>query len=271
MNPTGQDYNSPSKAAETFRKFQAFAGPTNIFRVPDASNQGAGSTQSLFPVQLGSVDPEDLKYGLRATQVGAGGIVPGQGMAVADDAFFNYMERKREMATLYEFQNFVLRQADLSTPEKSAWWYEHFPWMKQLRMQYIDRQADIQRTLAHIAVTGPQTDDDFMLIFLQQKGMLGALREPLYNLNAAPIAGPAANYMGRANSGQFIPGMYSLFSRANEILVNPGGANPLGPVDWTNPIGVPQPAGVARWHPPGNAAADYFAGFPANADALRPA
>jgi len=238
MGDSGFNAQAMQAARNTYRRFVSLPQPPNLFKVPDSSSAD-GSVASQFPVQLGSTDPEDEKYGLRS-QLVQGDTVPGVGLAIADDGYFNYAQRKREEAMMYEFYQYVMSQADLSKPESAAWWFEHFPWMKEWRLEEIDRQAEIQKKLAKIQITGPQNEEDWMVIYLKKQGILGDKDVPLTQLNTPQYA------------ANFKAGMFSIFSQPqNTILTSQtGGINSTSTNDgnlsgseswktiWGNPLGV---------------------------------
>lgn len=210
MADSGFNAQAMQAARNTYRRFVSLPQPPNLFKVPDSTN----TTASNFPAQLGSTDPEDDKYGLRSQLVGPGNNVAGVGLAVADDNYFNYAQRKREEAMMYEFYQYVMSQADLSKPESAAWWFEHFPWMKEWRLEEIDRQAEIQKKLAKIQITGPQSEEDWMVLYLKKNGILGDQDVPLTRLNEGRFA------------ATFKTGMFSIFSKPdNTILTSQNGNN----------------------------------------------
>jgi hypothetical protein len=219
---SGFDAASLQKARETFRKFSSFAPPPNVFRVADATN----SVRSQFPVQLGTTDPEDEKFSLRSNIVNNEGDVPGVGKAEAGDDYFNYMERKREQANMFEFMKYIMSQADLTKPEAADWWYRKFPWMQDLRIQEINRQSEIQKRLAIIQVSGPQSEDDFMLLFMNNKKLLGDVDRSVTLLNDKTLDAQSGN--------AFIPGMFSFFSRSDRLFLTNDPKETM--VSWSNPI-----------------------------------
>lgn len=215
-------------ARETYRKFVSLPMPPNVFKVQDQT----GSVRSKFPAQLGSTDPRDEQYALRSQLVNREtGVVDGVGLATADEDYFNYAQSKREDAMMFEFYTYIMSQADLSKPESSAWWFDKFPWMKDLRIAEIDRQSAIQNKLAKIQITGPQSEDDFMVMYLKQNNLLGDADVPVNKLNQATAA------------TSFKAGMYSIFSKPANLLLAPfdadGNANGkiTSTVDWGNPLG----------------------------------
>lgn len=240
MGDQGFNAQAMNAARNTYRRFVSLPQPPNLFQVPDT----AGTVSSKFPVKLGSTDPEDDKFGLRAQLVNQNdGQVPGVGLAVAGDDYFNYAQRKREEAMMYEFYQYIMSQADLSKPESAAWWFEHFPWMKDWRLEEIDRQAEVQKKLAKIQITGPQTEEDWMVLYLKQQGILGEQAKPLYQLDTGTYA------------ENFKAGMYSIFSNPKNTVLVPQQPPRTGPapgsmpsrnlagsdtyqVNWQNPIGA---------------------------------
>lgn len=182
MSQNGVDTQMISKAQSLMSKFGQMTPAPNVFRFASDTQRGANENVA-FPVQLGSTDKDDEKYHLRSQFVGAGGdpsVVPGVGMAVADEGFFDYANRKQQQMILYDFYKFMFAQADLTKPESANWWFSKFPWMRDLRVEQINKQADLQKTLARIQITGPETEDDFMLLFLIRNG---TITPPTHALN----------------------------------------------------------------------------------------
>lgn len=226
-------------APELNAKMRQMAAPPNRFRIRDQTD----TESSKFPVSLLSPDPkQDEKAAIRAELVGTTGIVPGVGLATAGEEYFNYAAEKREKAQAFEFYSWIMSNADLSAPEKAAWWFEKFPWMRTLREQEIDRQAKIQADLAKIAISGPQSEDDFMLLFLKQNKLLGDIDQPLQKMSEMKV------------SNNFREGMYSVFSQKKNLLLGPRPPKPnsegtgTNQVSWSDPLGTPN---ANAWTIPG--------------------
>lgn len=154
------------------------ADPNNIVQLKTRDNGMAGQ----FPVQLGTADPMDVQMGIRQQLVGKRGEVDGMGIAIADQPVFDYLERKKEDLFLAEFQAYVNAQANLGEPAEAAWWYERFPWLKEKRLQEIDRVSDLQKRLAQINVTGIQNEDDMRLLFGIEQGFIKVPTKPVQDL-----------------------------------------------------------------------------------------
>lgn len=209
MSQNGVDTQMISKAQSLMSKFGQMTPAPNVFRFAN-DNQRTNNENVAFPVQLGSTDKDDEKYHLRSQFVGSGAgdsaVVPGVGMAVADEGFFDYANRKQQQMILYDFYKFMFAQADLTKPESANWWFSKFPWMRDLRVEQINKQADLQKTLARIQITGPETEDDFMLLFLIRNG---TITPPTMALNqmGKETAGVATSYkdgfFSRLVSGTF--------------------------------------------------------------------
>lgn len=172
------------QASALFTKFNALTTPPNIFQFGDrnAANGGTASPSSMFPAAIGSTDPEDQRYMLQSQMV-SNGSVANIGTPIVGKEFFDYAKRKQDQALNFEFTQWVMSQADLSKPESAAWWFEKFPWMKELRLGEIEREAEVQKRLAKISITGPQDSEDFMILFMKQQGLLTPAGVPLYELN----------------------------------------------------------------------------------------
>jgi hypothetical protein len=163
------------------------------------------------------------------------GVVPNIGMPIVGPEFFDYAKRKQDQALNFEFVQWVQKQADLTRPESAAWWFERFPWMKELRLGEIEREAEVQKRLAKIQVTGPQDSDDFMILFMQKQGLLKPAGVPLYQLNqskaiqqngfVAGIFNPLNTTYPQAMSGSIVP----FDAPVNGTWTGPNVNNPLNP------------------------------------------
>lgn len=248
---SGIDTGMISRANELQNRFSSLTPAPNVFRfgTPDGTN-------AAFPVQLGSTDPEDKKYQLREKLVtGPGASIPGVGQAVADDQFFDYAKRKEEQAVLYDFYRFMFSQADLTKPESANWWFSKFPWMRDLRLEEINKNADLQKTLARIQVTGPETEDDFMLMYLIRNGTIVPPQGALWQMGAN---------QGPKVASTFKEGFFSRLVSASIFNDQTGGVfnSPPGPlgavptgnmgVKWNHPVPALPANGVYN--------ADYFNG-----------
>jgi len=227
-----------AQARSLFTKFNAMATPPNIYQVGGQGSQPGDN--SYFPSRIGSTDPDDQKYMLRQ-QLVSNGQVPGVGTAIVGDEFFDYAKRKQDQALDYDFTTWVQKQANLTTPEAAAWWFDKFPWLKDLKLQEINREAEVQKRLATISITGPQSQEDFMVLFMKNQGLLKPANVPLYQLGVAGAGGVA-------QQGGFIKGVFNPFTPAYPQSME----NSI--VSFSNPVnsgmsGLPQlspstPAGV---------------------------
>jgi hypothetical protein len=180
---------SVNTASQLFDKYNRLTTAPNVFKfaTPSQTNENA---REAFPLKIGSTDKDDIKYGIRKELVGGGtnptsAVVPGVGMAIAGEEFFDYAQRKEEQEMLFDFKKFVAAQADLSSPASAQWWFEKFPWMKELRLEQVNQQGELQKQLARIQITGPQNEEDFMHLYLVNKGLIRVTEQPLHRLGQA--------------------------------------------------------------------------------------
>lgn len=217
VNPGALD-----QARSLFQKFNALTTPPNIYQVADQ----AGTQSSMFPAAIGSTDPEDQRYMLQS-QLVSNGTVANIGTPIVGKEFFDYAKRKQDQAMLYDFQTWVMKQADLSKPESAAWWFDKFPWMKELRLGQIEREAEVQKRLAKISITGPQDSEDFMILFMKNQGLLKPADVPLYQLNSAQNA--------TIQTGGFVKGIF------NPLTPNYPQTMPGSVLTYSNPLATPTP------------------------------
>lgn len=179
----GASMDMLAKSAALMAKYRSAATAPNVFRM------GAdGQANAQFPVQLSTTDPEDQKWATMQKIIEQGGegdrgVVPGIGQAIVPGEFWDYVQRKENADLLAQFQQFVLQQVDLSKPESANWWFTRFPWIRDLKLKEIDEQAELQKRFAQIQVTGPQNEEDFMMIWMRDQGLIKVATTPLDKLN----------------------------------------------------------------------------------------
>lgn len=181
----GESASGMAQAAAYWQKLQTKQSPSNIFQIKDNTGQ---NTNQNFPVSLGSTDLQDVEMQMRKDLVNDAGIVPGMGQAVVDQNFFNYAARKDAMQQLANYQEYTMQNADLTTPEKAAWWFEHFPWMKEKRTEEVKRVSELQQHAAKISILGPQNDEDFMLLYMVAQGLVTIPDKPVHQLGMSDYA-----------------------------------------------------------------------------------
>jgi hypothetical protein len=180
----GASMDMMAKSAALMQKYRMSSTAPNIFRM------GApGQANANFPVQLSTTDPEDQKWATMQKIMQQGGqvpnergIIPGIGQAIVPGAFWDYVARKENADLLAQFQQFVLQQVDLSKPESANWWFTRFPWIRDLKLQEIETQAELQKRFAQIQVTGPQNEDDFLMIWMREQELIKVAETPLDKL-----------------------------------------------------------------------------------------
>lgn len=229
MAQGGVNMQGLAQAAALHARMGAISSPPNVFQV--ASPEQVAQNQNVaFPAQLGSTDPDDEKYALRQKIVGAGrgdsAVVPGVGQAIAGEEFFDYAKRKMDQDTSFQFQTWIMEQAELDAPEKAAWWFSKFPWMRDLRYQYIDQQAELQKKMAKIAVSGAQSEEDFLILFMNERGLLKVADTPLHRLGESSVGAKTyqAGFFSPLSKPQFQP--FQPYGPAQKIPFN----QPLAPI-----------------------------------------
>jgi hypothetical protein len=168
---------TPQDALAFQRRVAETSDPTNVFKLKAGTADGAVSN---FPAKLGARDPEDAKWQL-VRDADAAKAIPGQ--YVVGDDYFNYIDRKNAMEKFADFRRYVLDNVDLTTPEKQQFWYNQFPWIKDIKVDEINRNADLQKRLAKINFLGPQEEDDWFLLYQVQKGNVKVPTKPVHQMN----------------------------------------------------------------------------------------
>jgi hypothetical protein len=222
-----------STAARFHAATAAQATPQNVYKV---NNLPTGRQKELknvnFPVQLGSTDPEDERYALQGKMTNQRGVVPGVGQALVGPEYFDYVTRKMEDAEYTMFQDWMLRQADWSTPEATEYWVTKFPWMLEKRFEEQDRVGDLQKRIARINVAGPQTEDDWHLLWDLDRGVITVPDKPVHLLAEASYTDKNTYQRGMFSPMiQFIPP----FDKAGK---GKPAHKPNGEVAWTSPADI---------------------------------
>lgn len=241
-----------AKSAALMQKYRTSSTAPNVFRMG-----GPGQVNAEFPVQLSTTDPEDQKWATMQKVVGnnARGVIEGVGQNIVPPEFWDYVQRKENADLLAQFQQFVLQQVDLSKPESANWWFTRFPWIRDLKLKEIDEQAELQKRFAQIQVTGPQNEDDFLLIWMRKNKLIRVADQPLDKLNEADniISGTYKEGFFSPLSKK-IPATQPTLSRGNRLKWS----NPIGPANTRTyaPFritGFPEQGGNLSdlWHPTG--------------------
>lgn len=195
--------DSANSAAAFFGQTMQMANPVNIYKVTNAAGDAKNvvSTQN-FPMQMGSTDPMDYNMALKANLIGdnVNGVIPGVGQAIAGPEDIAYVRRKQEMAQYVEFQDWLFRQADYSSPEKAEYWRKMFPEIIQKKVAEIERVANLQKNMALINLNGPQTREQWLTLWLQEKGLIKVSNQPVHLL---PV--DATNNTDNYTRGMFSP------------------------------------------------------------------
>lgn len=149
-------------------------GRPPAYRVKDQGD----TDYSKWPVELHSTDPQDKKFALRqkiisqAQQNNQVPQVPGQGVAVVSDDYWDYISRKEDQAFLADFKAFLYSAMKLDSPEAMAYWKSQVPEVFEDRMKLFEQQLELVKKQAKINMLGPQSLEDWYFIYLVKKGMI---------------------------------------------------------------------------------------------------
>lgn len=219
---------SNAATVESSRSFRSqlanMASPRNIFQV--APPGAAQNSNVKFPVSLGTPLQKDETYALQARMTNEQGVVPHMGQAVVGPEYFDYVKDKEVITQYAQFQEWLMRQADLTTPESAEYWFGHFPWMLNKRVSEIERVAELQKQVGKIQVAGPQTEDDWKLLFAMDQKLVTVPDLPAHQLG---MTSPAS----LASKNSYTLGMFSPMADA---MYNPPGPD-TRQVPWQNPTG----------------------------------
>ena len=224
-----------NKAANLYKEMNAAADPNNLYRVKDRGNFATN-----FPVQLGSSDPDDLQMDLRQQVIKENGQVDGFGTAVADDRVFSYLERKKEAQIEADYQAWLISQADFSDPARADFWNNVAPWITQLKIDEINKNAELQKRLAVLKVTGPRTEDDFKLLYMIKSKIIVPPAKPVHEMDS-----DTTRYTNAENATDFVAGLFNPLTRKPNNKGFPI-KELKKPTTWAQPLGAESLVGFSR-------------------------
>lgn len=197
--------NALSDASTFYQQMNASATPNNLYAVRDRFT----TPTSKIPVPLGSAQPDDLQMFGRSQVVGKDGIVPGYGVAVADERVFDYIERKKEAEIEADFKSWVMAQADFSDPARAEFWNRVAPWITDLKVQEMEKNAEMQKRLATIKIKGgPTSEDDMKLLYMIENKVIRMPSKPLHEMGEDTV------YYEDKDKLDFKRGLFNPLSRA---------------------------------------------------------
>ena len=174
--PVQGDLNARAERVDQMIDNNSIVGGQTI---PDRGN----TVFSQWPSRLVGPHPYDQEAHLRSQFIeDKNGIphVPGQGIAIVDDKYFRYQDDKRKMLQQADFEAWLMSQVDFSSPEKVKYWKEEFPEMFAERERLWENQIDIQKQYAKINMRGAQGLNDWMLLYMIQRGLIQLPTGPLW-------------------------------------------------------------------------------------------
>jgi hypothetical protein len=184
-------------AAAITKRGEALAG------TPELYNTGANQERTVtqFPQPLYSVDPYARKARLKAAAVQATAY-----QATVSDKDVSYLERMHAQQERAAYNVFISNLFDRSRPAERAMLAKLVPEYARVRKDVIDQQAEIQKRLAYLQVSGIQDQEDIDFLWALNRGNVqlpgGPLYDPLtYSTNKGTMyqSGPfARKYVKRA-------------------------------------------------------------------------
>ena len=146
----------------------------------------SGTVASRFPALIEKGDPRDRDYALRKTVINDRGEIPGLGKMMADHSDVEYLRKKADDANEADFKAWFLAQMDLSSPEKQAYWQSKFGDVFAERKSLLNQQLELQKQLALIRIMGPQTKDDYLLLWSIERGFIEVPKGAIFDPNNVP-------------------------------------------------------------------------------------
>ena len=89
------------------------------------------------------------------------------------DKDVDYMISIKEQLERAKYNKYLANLYDASSPAERRWFTKLYPEFVQIRKQMIDEEAELQKKIAYLTITGIQTREDAMFWFgLQQSGRM---------------------------------------------------------------------------------------------------
>ncbi len=183
---------------------------------------------------------DDTQMSLRSTVV-AGQNLTGAPVPVhysLTDKDFEYYASKQAAEELADFERWVALQFDFKSPADVDRFAKMFPEYFERRLAVLKNVSDANLRYSQILLTGAQSSEDYVYLWLAQTGKIPLISGPLWK----PEAWFGTQDAQRAKLAMFNP--LKLFSTGNVGSVQtPYIPNPT--TGYFNP-GIPQPVGIGR-------------------------
>lgn len=250
----------PSKRqAAQFVAMEMDAQPLATQRVERGGFDDLASDKGNFPTQLyPDMKREDTRMMAKKEVVQGGQNFTGHAATNITYAIgpedIRYYESKKEAEELAAYERWINKQFNFKSPADVERFSKMFPDYFERRMNVLKNISDANLRYAQICLTGAQSSDDYLYLWLVQTGKIPLIDGPIWD--------PSRWYQGTEDTARlalFNP--LRLVSALDVSTVPP--APPSGPnADWVYP-GIPQTLRADRQRFFGNAVfAEPAAGIP---------
>jgi len=154
------------------------------------------------------------------------------------DKDFEYFESKQAAQELANFERWVALQFDFKSPADVDRFAKMFPEYFERRLAVLKNVSDANLRYSQILLTGAQSSEDYVYLWLAQTGKIPLIEGPLWK---------PETWFGTTNPNQAKLAMFNplkLFSTGTFMTI-PTPYVPTNADGYFNP-GIPQPAGAAR-------------------------
>lgn len=171
-----------------------------------------------FPTTFQSHDPRDPLMAAKMAMANERGATP-FGQLIAEEADFDWIERKRMAEEEANFQAWFAANYDRQAPHIKKMAHQLFPDFYNQRMKMLDKNIQMQRRVAQLKLNGIQSKEDLYLQYAIESGIIPA--EPLeYILHPERVD---MNTELELRQAQFVRGLL------NPRVYNRRAANGYGP------------------------------------------
>lgn len=154
------------------------------------------------------------------------------------DKDFEYYASKQAAQELADFERWVAMQFDFKSPADVDRFAKMFPEYFERRLAVLKNVSDANLRYSQILLTGAQSSEDYVYLWLAQTGKIPLITGPLWKPEA---------WFGTANANQAKLALFNplrMFSNANANTM-PTPYIPDGGTGYFNP-GIPLPPGAGR-------------------------
>lgn len=137
------------------------------------SGMSSGDPQDKYfeSVATYSNPTQSGNYPLTETRISGAGVTYAPmnlGKPYLGSEFFDFLQRKKELAILQDYELWKIAQINTSNPAIREWWKKVHPEVWQKKKDHFNRQLEIEKKYAEIQMRGIESEEDLRWLYLYQ-------------------------------------------------------------------------------------------------------